>query len=157
MKYLFLIAAALTVFAGSGCYLRQFENVEKARALRVGMTKEQVLEIMGEPEEDVLYASPDQWFYFIRTRWHDGQVTEDECLPVIFENDRVVGWGNAFFGNYRLEERHLYRSDAESEDEEVEEDEESDADAAEAAEPAAVEVEAAEVAEPDGAPEDDRL
>ena len=84
------------------------------------MTKEQVLEIMGEPEEDVLYASPDQWFYFIRSRWHDGQVTEDECLPVIFENGRVVGWGNAFFGNYRLEERHLYRSDEEPEGDLVE-------------------------------------
>ncbi len=182
MKYLFLIAAALAVFAGAGCYLRQFENVEKARALRVGMTKEQVLEIMGEPEEDVLYASPDQWFYFTRSRWHDGQVTEDECLPVIFENDRVVGWGNVFFGNYRLEERHLYRPDEESG---VDDDEAADAaepvaveveaadaaepvavevEAADAAEPVAVEVEAADAAEPvaveveaDGAPEDDRL
>ena len=150
MKYFFLFAAALAVFSGFGCYLRQFENVEKARALRVGMTREQVLEIMGEPEENVLYASPDQWFYFIRSRWHDGQVTEDECLPVIFENDRVVGWGNAFFGNYRLEERNLYRSDVEPEEDETE----AEAEAAEAAGPAAeTEAEAAEAAE--AAPETD--
>ena len=112
MKYCFLgCFAAIFLLFMTGCYFDQYTNVEKAKQLRVDMSKEEVLAIMGEPVE-VELRSPDLWFYFIRSYWHDGMITEDECMPVVFENDKVIGWGNRFYATYRLEERNFYKPQA---------------------------------------------
>ena len=58
------------------------------------MTKAQVLAIMGEPVKDEIFTKPDVWFYFIEPVWVDGLTTEDECMPLVFENGKLVGWGN---------------------------------------------------------------
>ena len=94
-KYLVVLSAAMMLFAGCGV-ISQFENFEKSANLRVGMTKAQVREIMGEPL-DVNFAKPDIWYYYIQTRWNDGQTTIDECMPLVFKNDKLVGWGNEFY------------------------------------------------------------
>ena len=112
MKYWFwCFAAGIFLVSAAGCYFQQYTNVENAKNLRVDMSKEEVLAIMGEPVE-VELSSPDLWFYFIRSYWHDGMITEDECMPVVFENDCVVGWGNHFYATYRLEERNFYKPQA---------------------------------------------
>lgn len=110
MKYAFF-AGTLLLFLCSGCYFKQFSNVEKAQNIRVGMTKEEVFALMGEPE-DVELSSEDLWFYFVRSKWHDGMITEDECLPIVFVDGRVAGWGNRFYATYRLEEKNFYRPEA---------------------------------------------
>ena len=43
---------------------------------------------------------------------HDGMITEDECLPIVFVDGRVAGWGNRFYATYRLEEKNFYRPEA---------------------------------------------
>ena len=34
-----------------------------------------------------------------------GFVTEDECFPLLFQDGKLVGWGNEFYTEYRLKRR----------------------------------------------------
>ena len=92
-----------------GCSLNPYHvskvNVENSKKLRVGMTKSEVLAIMGEPEKNETFNRPDIWFYYFNTNWIDGFVTEDECFPVIFKDGKVAGWGNAYYTRSRVENR----------------------------------------------------
>ena len=81
-------------------------NIENSRNLRVGMTKAEVLEVMGEPIRDEKFCEPDIWYYYNEMVWGDGLVTEDECMPLIFENGRLIGWGNNFRLDYRLKRKN---------------------------------------------------
>ena len=104
LKRIFILLA-VTVCAGllSGCsWAEARRNLDNARALRIGMTKAQVLEIMGEPVKDEIFTRPDVWFYFIEPVWVDGLTTEDECMPLVFENGKLVGWGNEYYARTRL-------------------------------------------------------
>ena len=79
------------------------KNINNAKNLRVGMTKARVLEIMGEPVKDEAFNQPDVWYYYIETRWHDGQVTEDECMPLVFKQGKLAGWGKDYYAREKLE------------------------------------------------------
>ena len=81
-------------------------NIEHSRDLRVGMTKEEVRKIMGDPITDEKFCQPDIWYYYNEMVWGDGLITEDECLPLIFENGRLIGWGNNFRIDYRLKRKN---------------------------------------------------
>lgn len=69
------------------------------------MTKQQVLEVMGEPLRDKKFSKPDVWFYYVDTVWHDFLVTEDECMPLVFEDGALVGWGNEFYNRMQVPPR----------------------------------------------------
>ena len=102
------VIAALTLSV-TGCGLSsQYENFENSAKLRVGMTKAQVQEIMGKPL-DATFAKPDVWYYYIETRWHDGQETIDECMPVVFKNGKLAGWGNDFYKKEKLFKKQYER------------------------------------------------
>ena len=102
------VVAALTLSL-TGCGLSsQYKNFENSAKLRVGMTKEQVLEVMGQPL-DATFAKPDVWYYYIETRWHDGQETIDECMPVVFKNGKLAGWGNDFYKKEKLFKKQYER------------------------------------------------
>ena len=81
-------------------------NTENSRNLRVGMTKEEVLKVMGEPIRDEKFCEPDIWYYYNDMVWGDGLVTEDECLPLVFENGKLIGWGNNFRIDYELKRKN---------------------------------------------------
>ena len=72
--------------------------------LRVGMTKEEVRKIMGEPMSEEVYNTSNHWLYYTRTRWSDGMATRDECTPLVFgEFGGLRGWGMRFYeDNYTL-------------------------------------------------------
>ena len=72
--------------------------------LRVGMTREEVRKIMGEPMSEEVYNTSNHWFYYTRTRWSDGMATRDECTPLIFDEFGILrGWGMRFYkDNYNL-------------------------------------------------------
>lgn len=105
-----LLMAAVLLLAGTGCSLLPWheaaDNVENAKALRIGQTKEEVLAIMGEPLSDEQYCTPNCWFYYVEPVWCDGLTTEDECIPLVFENGRLVGFGRRFYTEYRLRARN---------------------------------------------------
>ena len=93
------LAGALLLLL-AGCISEHAANMEHAKALRVGMTKAEVLAIMGEPVKEE-FSTPDRWFYFVNPVWADGLTTEEECMPLIFEKGRLVGWGNRFYAGDR--------------------------------------------------------
>ena len=84
--------AGIMLLCLTGCYWQAAENLERSRQLRVGMTKAEVLKIMGEPVKEE-FSTPDRWYYFIESVWGDGLTTEEECMPLIFEKGRLTGWG----------------------------------------------------------------
>ena len=97
-----MLTVAGTGILLSGCgYFSQFDNFENSAKLRVGMTKEQVKNIMGEPVDEV-FCKPDLWYYYIKTQWHDGLTTRDECMPVVFKDGKVAGWGNEYYNRELL-------------------------------------------------------
>jgi outer membrane protein assembly factor BamE (lipoprotein component of BamABCDE complex) len=108
MNRTFLKKSGVTLLAGvlllllAGCVSEASTNAENAKRLRVGMTKAEVLAIMGEPVKET-FATPDRWYYFINPVWSDGLTTEEECLPLIFEKGRLAGWGK----RYALKQRSV--------------------------------------------------
>ena len=94
------LAAALLALFVTGCVTEAARNVENSKRLRVGMTKAQVLEIMGKPVQEE-FSTPDRWYYFVESVWTDGLTTEEECMPLIFEKGRLIGWGNRFYSRWR--------------------------------------------------------
>ena len=100
----FLIGAAV-----SGCSSMPWNeaerNIENSKRLRVGMTKSEVLEVMGDPVSDETFSTPDVWYYFVQSVWMDGLTTRDECMPLVFEEGKLVGWGNPFYTKYRIEKK----------------------------------------------------
>lgn len=100
-----MLTVAGTGMLLSGCgYFTQFDNFENSAKLRVGMTKEQVKTIMGEPVDEV-FCKPDLWYYYVNTQWHDGLITRDECMPVVFKDGKVAGWGNDYYNRSVVVER----------------------------------------------------
>ena len=98
-----MLAAVCAAAMLTGCgWVDARRNLDNARALRVGMTKQQVLEIMGEPVRNEVFVRPDVWFYYVEPVWLDFLTTEDECMPLVFENGRLIGWGNEYYARTRL-------------------------------------------------------
>ena len=99
-----ILAGLLLSIAAGGCAWKQAEeNLQKSTALRAGMTKDDVLRIMGEPERNEIYSTPDVWFYYVRPVWIDGLATEDECMPLVFRDGKLVGWGDEYYARMKLQ------------------------------------------------------
>lgn len=106
--------AALALLASAGCALNPWytasRNIDNSKRLRVGMTKNEVLEVMGQPLADEIFCKPDCWYYYIEPVWVDGLTTEEECMPLVFEEGKLVGWGRGFFVRYRLERKNAVQT-----------------------------------------------
>ena len=80
-----------------GCSFKEINrNLDNSKKLRVGMSKEQVLDVMGEPLRNVSFHEENVWYYFVRINWYDNLYTRDECMPLVFVNDKLAGWGNEY-------------------------------------------------------------
>ncbi|NKF51094.1 DUF3192 domain-containing protein [Shewanella sp. WXL01] len=120
-KLLASIIIATTTLGLSGCVLnvgdhksaknhdywevQQEKNRANLTKLSMGMTKEQVLVIMGTADFTEAYLSNDGdakqevQVYFYRTQWTkgDGKTTKDECTPVVLRDNALVGWGDSAY------------------------------------------------------------
>lgn len=95
--FLLLFTAALTVLLSSCFYAEISRNEKNLAKIRKGMTREEVLKIMGEPIKGEIYCTDKVLFYYTRQSWMDGMVMRDECTPIAFDDfDRVIGWGPDF-------------------------------------------------------------
>lgn len=97
------------------------KNLANLERLSVGMSKEEMLSVMGS-ERDIqaynLYTPAKKFsnpyksgiyrsqgteyevvFYYTDFHTADGKVTEDELTPIIFRDGRVLGWGWGIFDN----------------------------------------------------------
>ena len=97
-KYLPLFCAGLLTLILSSCFYGEIARNQKNLAkIRKGMTKKQVLEIMGEPVKGESYCTDKVFFYYTRQSWMDGMIMRDECTPIAFDEfDQVIGWGPDF-------------------------------------------------------------
>lgn len=79
-------------------YFEAKENRKKMSHIRLGMTKTEVIKIMGQPPAGV-FQSDKVVFYYTDPKWYDGCVTRDECCPFVFAEfeDRLIGFGYDYY------------------------------------------------------------
>jgi len=78
------------------------QNNDNLLKLEIGMSKDQVIRIMGKPVMNESYKSLNGkavviLFYYTQRKWQDGNYTKDECTPIVFEESKLVGWGDQFY------------------------------------------------------------
>lgn len=86
---IFLFALGLSLLLGGCSYSEAHRNNENLKMVTVGMTKDQVREIMGAPLEEK-YSLDHVWFYFTQPKWLDGLNTRDECTPLVFDEEGIL-------------------------------------------------------------------
>jgi outer membrane protein assembly factor BamE (lipoprotein component of BamABCDE complex) len=67
-------------------------------SLKIGMTKDEVHKLMGDPERSEGYDWGSAWLY--RTAMTSGiyGTADSDFTPVVFDqNDKLAGWGRDFF------------------------------------------------------------
>ena len=87
--------------------VQQEKNRDQLAKLTMGMTSDQVILLMGTADFSEAYSTQAQnntkpqqvKVLFYRTQWAkgDGKTTKDECTPVIFRDDLLVGWGDTAY------------------------------------------------------------
>ena len=93
-----VICVALAATSASCGYFQAMHQRDKLADVRVGMTKDEVVEVAGKPLSKELYSTDNYWFYYTDPKWYDGLVTQDECTPFHFNDDGILlGWGNRYF------------------------------------------------------------
>ncbi len=108
MKTYKMVFILLSVFSLVSCtapwQIVQQRNRDNLMRVDLGMTREQVIEIMGKPDLNEAYLTDDGGtllilFYYTNRKWADGNFTKDECTPLVFENAKIIGWGDEFYQN----------------------------------------------------------
>ncbi len=74
---------------------------DRQDSLRQGMSKDEVLSLLGRPIEGEKYCREDVLFYYDGPKWFDGSITSDETFPLVFEKGKLVGWGQDFYQEHR--------------------------------------------------------
>jgi len=109
-------AAALSLSLLSGCVIvadgdgnrrdhnrsaikQEEQNREAISRLQLGSSRESVLAAMGTPDFSDAFSHDEsayQIYYYRTHRVHaDGDTTRDETTPLVFINDKLVGWGES--------------------------------------------------------------
>mgnify|MGYP002635278663 CR=1 FL=1 len=80
-------------------HTRQSSNAEKIEHLEIGKSYLSTLDELGEPNftESFLRGAATYQILFYRTRHvqHDGVTSKDETTPLVFIDNRLVGWGDS--------------------------------------------------------------
>ena len=100
-KYPVILLIVLSFFLTScAAYFESHKNKENVGKLKKGMSKAEVIAVMGEPVVGEVYCKPNVLFYYTDTKWSDGNITRDECTPLVFEKDKLIGVGADFYKDY---------------------------------------------------------
>ena len=81
----------------------QFNKVQIAK-LELGVSRQEILELLGSP--DISEAKRDGkdriqvMFYRTQHKKADGITTQNECTPLLFENDELIAWGDGAYQSY---------------------------------------------------------
>jgi len=109
MRKILILLLCLGLF---GCMtLAQFrlENRQNLLKLSIGMTKQEVLDIMGDktardgiitannPYRSEILQGKDKTFevfyYYTNIKSLDSAITDDELIPLVFDKGELIGWG----------------------------------------------------------------
>jgi hypothetical protein len=84
---------------------REAYNRVQITKLRLGATRDEVLALLGSPDitEAKEVDTNLMQIMFFRTQHvkADGLTTHDECTPLLFENDKLVAWGEGVFESFK--------------------------------------------------------
>ena len=102
MKHLFIIALALLLISCATSRHVMDKNNKALLSLEIGMSKQQVLEVMGDPDLNEAYKSLHGksvaiFFYYTERKSRDHVIIKDETTPVVFEKGELIGWGSEFY------------------------------------------------------------
>ena len=108
-KISFLLLVSLILGCTSASEQIRIKNRENLLRLSIGMGKFEVLQIMGtqtvesinnpykvetpKGKDGALY---EVLFYHTELKNKDGLITDDELIPIVFKNNKLIGWGWAF-------------------------------------------------------------
>ncbi|WMS85960.1 DUF3192 domain-containing protein [Pleionea litopenaei] len=88
----------------SGWEIKQQENVALLSQLSIGSSINDVTEIMGGADDTEGFEKDGKTYivlYYRTRRVHeDGQTTRDETTPVVFEDGKLIGWGEQLLAKY---------------------------------------------------------
>lgn len=101
-KMIFLMMAGLFLY---GCASTMPWDIDKNRnnlmKIEVGMSKQQVIEIMGQPYNREAYTTPDgsvlEFLIYLTKYTDSGSISDSDTTPICFLNDKVTGWGRNFY------------------------------------------------------------
>ena len=99
MKRTILLALAMALCGMAGCGITTGLQAQKNRnnmlKLSTGMSKDELLSVMGKPYQTENYGQFDIWSY--RTdMMRNFETTEDDLTPIVFEDGNLIGWGSRF-------------------------------------------------------------
>lgn len=103
MPQYFLAAGLAIFFLLVGCNkIPIYKNQNNLLKLQKGMAKEEVIRVMGKPDFHEVYESLYGHtlviaYYYTHHQKFDGQITKDECTPVVIKNEKLIGWGDEFY------------------------------------------------------------
>ena len=95
------VCLALCSCGGVAGFGERSANRSHVKELKHNMTKAEVFAVMGEPLSKEKYHQENVWFYYTDWQWADTNITSDECTPLVFENDKLVGWGHPYLKKTR--------------------------------------------------------
>ena len=96
-------ALVLVIITLTSCtFIERSNNRKNLMKLDLGMTKYQVIELMGTPQFSEMYQTEDDvsmivLYYYTSGKWLTSGVTRQQCTPLVFENKKLVGWGREFY------------------------------------------------------------
>ena len=88
-----------------GCASTMPWDIERSRnnlmKLEVGMSKQEVIDVMGKPYNREAYTASDgsiREFLIYLTKYTDsGPIPDSDTTPICFLNGKVTGWGRNFY------------------------------------------------------------
>jgi len=80
-------------------------GIEKARnnlmKLELGMSKQEVINIMGTPYNREAYTTNDgqalEFLIYLTRYTYEGSIPDSDTTPICFLNGKVTGWGRNFY------------------------------------------------------------
>ena len=125
MKTLFIILISTLLFSAlSGCVIvagehdgnndnwrsEQRDNRELISNLKLNITRSVVFDQLGVPSySDAFAKGSDEYrilYYRTQHTKSDGETTKDETTPLVFKNNKLVGWGHHANSKFHNKEDH---------------------------------------------------
>lgn len=82
---------------------RELINRKAIQVLQLGTSITQIADSMGTADFNEIVISGDDTyqvlFYRTQRTIEDGMTTKDECTPLVFKDQNLVGWGQDFFNS----------------------------------------------------------
>ena len=83
---------------------RQEYNKVQLTKIKIGDLRSGIVELLGPPDisEAKLVGDTQLQVMFYRTTWNqsDGITTQDECTPLLFEDEKLIAWGEGTYQSY---------------------------------------------------------